>query len=378
MLQVRKAGGEGPIGDKVIVVDISTADGLTGILPVNMCKGCVVIHRDKLHLGIFDHQHDPADVQLAPESPPQRNQQLSCVGFQNCIHQLRILFSILPYPGKLSIRASPEIIVKKNLNFHEYLPGDVYRLHLADKNVAPKAPDNEFVKLLVEQQFSAATENFDETMKNTLPPEKLEETWKLTTSQIGPFKQQIGLRTEKQLGYDIVFITCEFEKGHLDIKVVYNDKKQVAGLFFVPTSPDVLESYRQTPQLVTQKQPYIEIDDPNTAGLVRIIQRLNTVLNETTTAQNDSKNQLDELRNRFDDAVATGFEKEQTLLAEKEKYEQQIHDIKKDYDDLKALTQQTAEQQVQTLMARLDEEKADSYALKQDLLKTKAQLEVVR
>ena len=236
--------------------------------------------------------------------------------------------------------------------------------HLAAKNVAPEAPDNEFVKLLVEQQFSAATENFDETMKNTLLPEKLEETWKLTTSQIGPFKQQIGLRTEKQLGYDIVFITCEFEKGHLDIKVVYNDEKQVAGLFFVPTSPEVLESYRQTPQLVTQKQPYIEIDDPNTAGLVRIIQRLNTVLNETTTAQNDLKNQLDELRNRFDDAMAATSEKEKILLAEKENYEQQVHDIKKDYDELKALTQQTAEQQVQTLMARLDEEKADSYALK--------------
>ncbi len=122
----------------------------------------------------------------------------------------------------------------------------------------------------------------------------------------------------------------------------------------------------------------IKPDDPNTNGLIRIIQRLNTVLNETTTAQTDLKNQLDELRNRFDDAMAAGFEKEQTLLAEKEKNEQQVHNIKKDYDELKALTQQTAEQQVQTLMARLDEEKADSYALKQNLLKTKAQLEVVR
>ncbi len=122
----------------------------------------------------------------------------------------------------------------------------------------------------------------------------------------------------------------------------------------------------------------IKPDDPNTNGLIRIIQRLNTVLNETTTTQTDLKNQLDELRNRFDDAMAAGFEKEQTLLAEKEKNEQQVHNIKKDYDELKALTQQTAEQQVQTLMARLDEEKADSYALKQNLLKTKAQLEVVR
>jgi hypothetical protein len=250
--------------------------------------------------------------------------------------------------------------------------------HLGAKNVAPKATTNEFVELLANQQFSAATESFDETMKDALPPEKLEETWKLTISQMGPFKQQIGLRTEKQLGYDIVLITCEFEKGHLDIKVVYNDKKQVAGLFFVPTPPEVLESYQQTPELVTQEQPSIEIYDPNTNGLIRIIQRLNAALGETTTAQTNLKNQLDNLRSRFDDAVAASLEKERTLLAEKEKYEQQIRDIKKDYNDLKTLTQQTADQQVQTLMARLDEEKANSRALKDDLLKTKAQLEVVQ
>jgi hypothetical protein len=252
------------------------------------------------------------------------------------------------------------------------------RQHLGAKNVAPKAKTNEFVELLANQQFSAATGNFDETMKKTLPPEKLEETWKSTTDQMGPFKQQIGLRTEKQLGYDIVLITCEFEKGYLDIKVVYNNKKQVAGLFFVPTPPEVLERYQRTPELVNQEQPYTEIYDPNANGLIRIIQRLNTALSETITAKTDLESQIDNLRNRFDDVVATSLEKEKALLAEKEKYEQRIRDIKKDYNDLKILTQQTMGQQVQTLMARLDEEKANSYALKQDLLKTKAQLEVVQ
>ncbi len=136
----------------------------------------------------------------------------------------------------------------------------------------------------------------------------------------------------------------------------------------------VEETLKELPQYQLDIRP----DDPNTTGLTRIIQRMNAVLSETTAAQTDLKNQFDELGNRFDDAMAAGFEKEKTLLAEKEKYEQQVHDIRKDYDELKALTQQTAEQQVQTLMTRLDEEKADSYALRQDLLKTKAQLEVVK
>jgi len=134
----------------------------------------------------------------------------------------------------------------------------------------------------------------------------------------------------------------------------------------------------ETLKELPRQQLDINPDDPNSDSLIRIIQRLNADLNETTTARTDLKNQLDDLKNRFDDAVAASLEKERTLSAEKEKYEQQIRDIKKDYNDLKTLTQQTAEQQVQTLMARLDEEKANSQTLKQDLLKTKAQLEAVQ
>ena len=248
--------------------------------------------------------------------------------------------------------------------------------HLAAKNIAPKAPTNEFVELLVKQQFSAATENFDETMKNALPPEMLEEAWKSAISQMGPFKQQIGLRTEKQAEFDIVFVTCEFEKGYRDIKVVYNGEKQVAGLFFVTTPPGVLESYQQLPELVTQEQPYIEIDDPNTIGLTRVIEKLKTKLDNTTNTTLALQEQFELLKNRFDDAMVATREKEQTLLAEKEKYQQQVNEIKQDYNDLKTMIQQTSEQQVQTLMAQLDEERDNRKKLNQQLLKTEAELAI--
>ncbi len=244
------------------------------------------------------------------------------------------------------------------------------------ENTAPEVPNNEFVELLANQQFSAVSESFDETMKNELPPEKLEEIWESTIDQMGPFKKQIGLRTEKEADYDIVFITCEFEKGCLDIKVAYNDEKQVTGLLFVPTPPEVLESYRQTPQLLTQQQPYIEIDDPNTIGLVRIIEKLKTKLDNTTNTVLALEEQLEQLKSRFDDAMAAGFQKEQALLAEKEKYQQQVNEIKQDYDDLKTMMQQTSEQQVKTLMAQLDEERDERKRLNQQLLKTEAELAI--
>jgi len=246
------------------------------------------------------------------------------------------------------------------------------------KNIAPKVPTNEFVELLVKEQFSTATENFDETMKNAFPTENLEEVWKSTISQMGPFKQQIGIRKEKQLEYDIVFVTCEFEKGPLDVKLVYNSENQVAGLFIVPTPPDVLESYQGTSEPLAQEYIDIEIVDPNTTGLVQTIKILNTKLVNTTNTVLATQQQLNKLKNRFDDAMAATFEKEQTLIEEKEKYQQQVNDIKQDYDDLEALMQQTTDKQVQTLRTQLKQVKADRNRLNQELLKTQAELQIAR
>jgi hypothetical protein len=248
----------------------------------------------------------------------------------------------------------------------------------AAESVESNAPANELVELLANQQFSEATEDFNETLKNELTPEKLEEAWKAATDQMGPFKKQIGSRTETEesddVVFDVVFVTCEFEKGALDVKITYNSEKQIVGLFLVPTPEEVLESYRKEPEIVTRQQPYIEIDDPNTVGLVSVVEKLKTKLDNTTNAAMIRQEQLERQKNLFDDAMKVTLEKEQTLLAEKEKYQQQVDDIKQDYDDLKKMTQQTSEQQVQTLMAQLEEERDNRKKLSQQLLKTEAEL----
>ncbi len=246
------------------------------------------------------------------------------------------------------------------------------------EDVGLKAIAKEFVDLLVEGQFSTATESFDATMKDALPTEKLEEVWNVTTEQTGPFKQQIGVRAEKELSYDVVFVTCEFERGPLDIKVVYNSEGQVAGLLFLPTPPEVLESYQRISETETETktETITENIDPNTAGLIRIIEKLKINLDNTTNTALVLQEQLEQLRNRFDDAMAAGFEKEQILLAEKEKYQQQVNDIKQDYSELEALMKQSTDQQVQTLMAQLEDERANRKKLNQELLKTQAELKM--
>jgi hypothetical protein len=245
------------------------------------------------------------------------------------------------------------------------------------ETAAPKPPQNELVTLLIEQDYAAAVEKFDETMKNTLPPEGLQQLWQATLAQLGPLKEQIDLRTEEDGDYSVTFATCRFQNGTMDIKVVYNTDMQIAGLFFVPTPPEILSAYQPPEQPLPEEYSTIQIDDPNTVGLLGVIQKLKARLNNLAKITLATEQRLNELQNRFDDTVAASFEKEQTLLAEKEKFKQQVDDIKQDYDRLRELTEQTAEQQVKTLMNQLDNERDNRKQTHQQLLKTQAQLKMV-
>ena len=93
----------------------------------------------------------------------------------------------------------------------------------------------QFVELLAKEDFAGAVARFDATMKTALPEPKLRETWQAVQAQAGPFQKQLGARATKVTGYDVVLVTCQFERTALDTKVVFDAKGRVAGLFFVPS-----------------------------------------------------------------------------------------------------------------------------------------------
>lgn len=74
-------------------------------------------------------------------------------------------------------------------------------------------------------------------MKSLLPKEKLEELWNSLLKQVGNYKRAIDVRTEKADPYVVVYVTCEFEKLDLDVKIVLNREGKISGLFFLPASP---------------------------------------------------------------------------------------------------------------------------------------------
>lgn len=92
----------------------------------------------------------------------------------------------------------------------------------------------EIVTAFSKGDYAGVTRHFDATMKKALPPDKVKETWQQLQAQAGKFKAQGGARTDKIQGFDLVYVLTKFEKADLECKVVFDDKKQVAGLFFVP------------------------------------------------------------------------------------------------------------------------------------------------
>jgi hypothetical protein len=93
---------------------------------------------------------------------------------------------------------------------------------LASREAAAQAGDaltlkaRAFLAAMAKGDFKQAVVDFDETMLKLSGPEKLEPMWtKQLPAQVGAFKQQGPARREEFQGYQIVLITCSFEKALL-------------------------------------------------------------------------------------------------------------------------------------------------------------------
>lgn len=95
-----------------------------------------------------------------------------------------------------------------------------------------------FVELLENEDFAVAFERFDPAMKDAVPEAKLAETWLALKGQVGAFISQSAARVESVQGFEVALVRAEFEATPLDIKVVFDGERRVAGLFFQPAAPD--------------------------------------------------------------------------------------------------------------------------------------------
>ena len=89
---------------------------------------------------------------------------------------------------------------------------------------------------LLTGEGSRAEIQFDSTMKTAMPEATLRAVWENLLAKAGPWQKQLQARVEKQAGYDVVFVTCQFENESLDLKIVYDSQLHVSGLWILPPS----------------------------------------------------------------------------------------------------------------------------------------------
>jgi hypothetical protein len=104
----------------------------------------------------------------------------------------------------------------------------------------------QLVALLSQEQYTQVVQLFDPKLAPSLPASELEKAWKSLAPQFGEFKNIAGSTLTRSAEADIVYVTTTFEKGSLDLKVVFNPTGRVIGFFFTPagTGNAALEVYQ--------------------------------------------------------------------------------------------------------------------------------------
>ena len=184
---------------------------------------------------------------------------------------------------------------------------------------------------------------------------------------------------QQRKGIGKIIGTIPRRKSGLDIMVDYLDQMVtlIGGGVPEDTSAEVkvetvVRKARQTVELIS-----LENADPN-ISLIRAMEKLKAKLDDAKNTEQTTGDQLSDLQNRFDDAMAVSFEKEQTLLAEKDKLQNQVNQTTSDYEELRSLMEKTSDQRVQALMEQMDEERANNKTIRLQLLKTQAEFKLAQ
>jgi hypothetical protein len=123
---------------------------------------------------------------------------------------------------------------------------------------------------------------------------------------------------------------------------------------------------------------YINIGEPNTAGLVPAIKLLVAELENIKKARASTEKLLQDKESELASVVKTNAEKDKVLLEEKSKLQQQYDKVKQDYNNLQASLRQSTTEQVSTIMAQLNQLKQENKTLNDTLLKRQAELDLAQ
>jgi len=95
-----------------------------------------------------------------------------------------------------------------------------------------------------EDKSAEVIQMFSAQMAKAFPASQVKQVWPELVSQLGSYEGQGNARLAEESGYKVVYITCSFEKGNLDCKVVFDNSGAVAGLWFLPAQSSSTNEYK--------------------------------------------------------------------------------------------------------------------------------------
>lgn len=114
-------------------------------------------------------------------------------------------------------------------------------VELADSDLEARAET--LITLLSDSEDMSAdvVEMFSSQMARSVPTETVKELWPGLVSQFGEYKGQRSVSVTGEAGYKTVYVTCAFETGNVNCKVVFDKAGLVAGLWIVPIESETSE-----------------------------------------------------------------------------------------------------------------------------------------
>ena len=88
-----------------------------------------------------------------------------------------------------------------------------------------------FIEQLNGGDYDAATENFDEAMKEQLDAEGLKELWESLISQLGDYVDSEYDETQEVEGFQVVLFKGVFNDKDVTLQVTVDADKKIAGFF---------------------------------------------------------------------------------------------------------------------------------------------------
>ena len=97
---------------------------------------------------------------------------------------------------------------------------------------------------------------FDQDMRKAMSEQQLAELWPTLEGHFGELIKQLGTREKDKGGYHAVLVTCQFDKAVMDVRLVFDGERHLAGIQVTPSND--ASAYGPRPQTPKPPFPYAE------------------------------------------------------------------------------------------------------------------------